>query len=157
MNTILLAVIASFAILPATAKDNDVPRGYTPLADYKSVQAKAIADKKLVVLVVKGADDECPNCAAAMENGESATGSGVEKLFVRAEAINKDDPSGLPPVLQTRLKKKGFTYGSWVTFVVFNPEMTEIVAEADRKDLQSNKEAIAVFKKTVQAAKKALK
>ncbi len=156
MKTILIAAFCCLGIFPASAKD-DVPRGYTPLAEYKEVQAKAIADKKLVMLVVKGADDACPNCVTAMDNGESATGSGVEKLFVRAEAINKADASGVPPVLQARLKQRGFTTGAYVTFVVFNPEMTEIVAEAGRKELQNDKDATAAFKKKVQAAKKALK
>ncbi len=154
-KSILIAALAFLTALPALAKD-DVPRGFTPLAELKEAQAKAVQDKKLVVLVVKGADDDCPYCAAALENGEAAVGSGVVRLFARAEAINKADSADFPAVLKARAKKY-FTTGAAVTFVVFNPEMTEIVAEAARKELESNKETIATFKKQVQAAKKALK
>lgn len=152
-----LAAILLFAcslILPLAAKD-DVPRGYQPLAEFEEAQAKA-AGKKLVVLVVKGMDDACPNCAEAMENGERALGSGVVKLFARAESIGKADVSELPAALQQRIQKT-FTSGAYVTFVVFNPDLSEIVAEAGRKELQNDKKATAEFKKKVQAAKKALK
>ena len=156
MKTVLIAALTCLVSITASAEDN-VPRGFTPLAEYKEVQAKAVANKKLVVLVVKGADDACPNCVAAMDHGEKAAGSGVEKLFVRAEAINKAGGSEQPPALQERMKTKLFTTGASVTFLVFNPEMTEIVAEAGRQELQSDKDATSAFKKKVQAAKKALK
>jgi hypothetical protein len=157
MKPKLIAAIVCLAcslILPLAAKD-DVPRGYQPLAELE--QAKTKADgKKLVVLVVKGMDDACPNCAAALENGEKALGSGVVKLFARAETIGKTDVSTFPPVLQERVKRQ-FTTGAAVTFVVFNPDMSSIIAEAGRKELQSDKKATAEFKKKVQEAKKAIK
>lgn len=146
--------LACSLILPLAAKD-DVPRGYQPFGEFKEAQAKA-AGKKLVVLVVKGMDDACPNCAEAMENGERAVGSGVVKLFARAESIGKEDVSELPAVVQQRIRK-AFTSGAYVTFVVFNPDLSEIVAEAGRKELQNDKKATAEFKKKVQAARKALK
>jgi hypothetical protein len=153
----LIAAIVCLAcslILPLAAKD-DVPRGYQPLAELEQAKTKA-AGKKLVVLVVKGMDDACPNCAAALENGEKAIGSGVVKLFARAETIGKADASTFPPVLQERVKQH-FTTGAAVTFVVFNPDMSSIIAEAGRKELQNDKKATAEFKKKVQDAKKALK
>jgi cytochrome c2 len=101
-------------------------------------------------------DDQCPNCAAALENGLKAVGSGLEKVFARAETIGKADATAFTPALQQRVKQN-FTTGAAVTFVVFNPEMTQIVAEAGRKELQSDKKAIAAFKKEVQDAKKAVK
>jgi len=141
-------------ILPLAAKD-DIPRGYAPLAELAEAQSKA-AGKKLVVLVVKGRDDACPNCATAMENGEDAIGSGVVKVFARAETIRDADSTHFTPALKQRVGQ-GFTTGASVTFVVFDPDMTSIVAEASRKELQSDKKAISAFKKQVQAAKKALK
>lgn len=140
---------------PAAAKD-DAPRGYVPISELKEAQAKAAADKKLVVLVVKGRDDDCPNCATALENGEKAIGSGVIKVFARAETIKEEDASAFTPTLQARVKQN-FTTGASVTFVVFDSAMSKIIAEAGRKELQSDKKATSEFKKTVQDAKKALK
>jgi len=101
-------------------------------------------------------DDACPNCAAALENGLKAVGSGIVKVFARAETIGKADASGFPPTLQERIKQS-FTTGAAVTFVVFNPDMSSIIAEASRKELQNDKKATAEFKKKVQEAQKALK
>lgn len=157
MKTKTLAALFSLTtllVLPLTAKD-DAPRGFTPLAELQEAQTKA-AGKKLIVLVVKGMDDACPNCATALDNGEKAIGSGVVKVFARAETIRKADSSGFTPALKNRIGN-GFTTGAAVTFVVFNPDMSTIVAEASRKELQSDKKATAAFKKEVQAAKKALK
>lgn len=157
MKNPILVLVSSILLsaLPAIAKD-DAPRGFSPISELKDAQAKAATDKKLVVLVVKGMDDECPNCAAALENGEKAIGSGVVKVFARAETIREQDSSAFPPALKERLKKP-FVRGAYVTFVVFDPTMEKIIVEAGRNELQSNKKAIADFKKTVQDAKKALK
>jgi hypothetical protein len=149
-----LCCLASILTLPLSAKD-DAPRGFKPLSELQEAQTKA-AGKKLIVLVVKGMDDACPNCAAAMSNGEKAIGSGVVKVFARAETIGKADTSGLTTAVQDRIKR-GFTTGAAVTFVVFNPDMSTIIAEGTRKELQSDKKATAAFKKQVQEAKKALK
>lgn len=143
------------ATFPAAAKD-DAPRGFMPISELKDAQTKATADKKLVVLVVKGMDDACPNCAAALENGEKAVGSGVVKVFARAETIRQQDSAAFPFALKERLKKP-FVTGAYVTFVVFDPGMSKVVAEAGRKELQSDKKATADFKKAVQDAKKTLK
>ncbi|MBC8128274.1 MAG: hypothetical protein H8M99_14125 [Gloeobacteraceae cyanobacterium ES-bin-144] len=157
MKTPLLAVVSAVLLSASmvSAKD-DVPRGFAPLTELKEIQAEAVAKKKLVVLVVKGMDDECPRCAAALENGLKAVGSGVEKVFARAETIKPEDVGTVSPTLQARVKKL-FTRGAAVTFVVMNPEMTTIIAEADRGDLESNEDKTEAFKKSVQAAKKTLK
>ena len=157
MKRPILVLVSALLLsaFPAAAKE-DVPRGFSPLAELKDAQTKATADKKLVVLVVKGMDDSCPNCAATLENGLKAVGSGVVKVFARAETIGEADASAFPPALQARVKKQ-FTRGAAVTFVVFDPEMTKIVVEAGRKELQDDKKATAAFKKDVQEAKKSLK
>lgn len=157
MKRHLLPVLSCLflALLPATAKD-DTPRGFEPIAELKKAQTEAVAEKKLVVLVVKGMDDACPNCAAALENGLKAVGSGVIKVFARAEKIGEADATDFPEALKARVKQQ-FTRGAAVTFVVFDPEMTKIIAEAGRKELQSDKKATAAFKKTVQEAKKEYK
>lgn len=157
MKKSFLVVVSAILLsaLPAAAKD-DAPRGFSPISELKVAQAKAVADNKLVVLVVKGMDDNCPNCAAALENGERAIGSGVVKVFARAETIAKEDASAFTPALQARVKQL-FTTGAAVTFVVFDPAMSRIIVEASRKELQSDKKATAEFKRTVQNAKKALK
>lgn len=157
MKKSIIAVLSAlmFSGIAFAAKD-DVPRGFAPLSELKEAQTEAAAEKKLVVLVVKGMDDACPNCAAALDNGLKAVGSGVVKVFARAETIGKADASGFSPALQSRVKQN-FTTGAAVTFVVFDPEMSKVIAEAGRKELQSDKKATAAFKKEVQEAKKALK
>ena len=70
--------------------------------------------------------------------------------------LTEADTAGMPDAVVKRIRA-GFTTGAAVTFVVFNPEMTEILAEAGRKELQSDKKATAEFKKKVQEAKRALR
>ncbi len=151
---IAILCLSAAQLLPLSAKD-DAPRGYVPLSELQEAQVKADG-KKLVVLVVKGMDDACPNCAAALGNGEKAIGSGVVKVFARAETIREADTSDFTPTLKDRIGR-GFTTGAAVTFVVFNPDMTTILAEASRKELQNDKKATAAFKKEVRTAKMALK
>ncbi len=126
------------------------------MSELKECQTKAVAGRKLVVLVVKGMDDACPDCAAAMENGLKAVGSRVVKVFARAETIGKADAGDFTAALQERVGRQ-FVTGAAVTFVVFDPEMSRIVAEAGRRELQSDRKATAAFKKQVQQAKRELK
>jgi cytochrome c2 len=135
--------------LPLSAEDK-APSGYQPISEYKEAIAKSNG-KKLIVLVVKGLDDKCPNCKDAMKNGERAVGSEVIKIFARAETLNKADLSTYPQALQDRAKKT-FTTNAFVTFLVFDPKMEKIIAESSRTELQSNKKLIAEFKKVVQEA-----
>ena len=153
VSTLLCSAITAMAAAKSTEK---VPSGFTPISELKEAQAKAASDKKLVVLVVKGMDDSCPNCAMTLENGLKAAGSGIIKVFARAETLNKQDTTAYPPALQERVKQQ-FVTGASVTFLVFDPEMSKILVEGDRKTLQSDKKAIAEFKKAVQEAKKSLK
>jgi cytochrome c2 len=135
--------------LPLSAADK-VPGGYQPISEYKEAIAKSNG-KKLIVLVVKGLDDQCPNCKEAMKNGERAVGSEVIKIFARAETLNKADLSAYPKALQDRAVKRFVTNAS-VTFLVFDPKMEKIVAEASRTELQGDKKLTAEFKKVVQEA-----
>lgn len=148
-------ILLAFSCLTLQAKE-DAPRGFDPISEYKQVQTKAQTDKKLILLVVKGKDDTCPRCAAALENGLKAAGSGIEKVFARAETIEQADASNFSPALKERISKH-FVGGAYVTFVVLSPDGTKILAEATRKELESDKEGIATFKKQVQEAKKSLK
>ena len=134
----------------------DAPSGFTPLVRFADVKEKAAADKKLVVLLVKGMDDNCPHCAAAMEAGSKALGGGVLKLFARAETIGNLDATSFSPTMNERIKK-GFVRGAAVTFVVFDPQAGRIIAEAGRNELDGNKKATAEFKKQITEAKKAAK
>jgi len=146
--TTVVALILGITSLSANEK---APRGYEPISELEEARTKADGSK-LVVVVVKGRDDACPYCATAMENGDRALGSGVVKVFARAEAMNSADVSSYPQALQDRAKKK-FTTGASVTFLVFDPLMEKLIAEASRTQLQNDKKFIAEFKKTVQVAK----
>lgn len=154
-NAVLLSATLLLSLLPVTGKDQ-VSRGFDPLSDLPALSAKAATDKKMVVLVVKGSNDACPRCAVAMDNGLKAVGSGVVKVFARAENIKASDSSAFPAPLKERIAK-GFTTGAYVTFVVFDPEMKKIVAEAGREELEADRKAISDFKKEIAEAKKGLK
>jgi hypothetical protein len=150
-----LLLLSLLGLSTLHAKD-DAPRGYTPIAQLEKATAEAVKDQELLVVLVKGADDACPNCVTALDNGERAIGSGVVKVFARAETLNQADSSGFPTALKERAAKK-FTTGASVTLLVFNPDGTKLLAEATRKELQSDKKATSAFKKEVATHKRALK
>lgn len=155
MKSFLILALSMVLTLPHALAKEDVPRGYVPLSEVNEAITKS-AGKKLIMLVVKGKDDDCPHCAAALENGEKAVGSGVIQVFTRAEALNPLDKSGLPPALKERAKKP-FVTGAYVHVIVFNPDMTKIIVEAERNALENDKETLASIRKKVTEAKKALK
>ena len=162
MKKNLIVLLCAAVVFPVTglAKEKEkrdvTPRGYQSISELKELQEKPANANKLVVLCVKGNDDACPRCATALENGDKAIGGGVIKLFARAENIGTADSSQFSPALKARVQQ-GFIGGASVTFVVLNPAMDQIVAEAGRAQLEADKEATAEFKKKVQEAKKALK
>lgn len=151
MKSVITAAAALIMGITSLVAKDKAPRGYEPLAELEAAISEA-AGKKLIVVLVKGLDDSCPNCAAAMDNGERAIGSGVVKVFARAETLNSAELSAYPQAFQERAKKK-FTTNAAVTFLVFDPAMGKLIAEATRTELQSNKKLTAEFKKTVKEAK----
>lgn len=156
MKTVFNLVLASiFGAGVLLAKDG-APRGYDPISDLEKVKAEAVGKNRLVVVLVKGKDDSCPNCTATIANGERAIGSGVVKVFARAETLNAEGAADFEGALKDRVTRK-FTTGVAVTFLVFNPDMSELLVEATRKELQSDKSATADFKKQVAEHKRALK
>ncbi len=152
---LVLGGLSFWTINLAVAKD-DVPRGYDPISELEKVRSEAVAKKKLVAVVVKGMDDNCPYCASALANGEKAIGSNVVKVFARAEDLNKADRNGFPSGLQERVGRK-FTTGASVTVLVFNPDMTQLLAEASRRELESDRKSISNFQKQVSEQKKLLR
>ncbi len=154
-RTLLMAATALLAFGTLFGKD-DVPRGYDPIADLEKARAEAMTKNKLIMLVVKGRNDDCPYCVTALANGEKAVGSGVVKVFARAEALNTMETSAFPPALQERVRRK-FTTGASVTVLVFNPDMSTLLAEAARRQLESDRKAIAAFQKQVSEHKKQLR
>jgi hypothetical protein len=142
--------------LGTAAARNDAPRGYEPVSNLEKAKTEAVAKNKLVMLVVKGRNDDCPYCASALANGEKAVGSGVVKVFARAEEMNAADTSSFPAALQERVRRK-FVTGASVTVLVFNPDMSTLLAEAGRRQLESDKKLIAEFQKKVSEHKRELR
>jgi len=152
-----LLVLSLLSIGGLSAKEKvDAPRGFEPISELEAAKTEAVEKNQLLVVAVKGADDDCPHCTAAMESGEKAVGSGVVKVFARAEALNMADPTDFPPALEERAAKK-FTTGASVEFLVFNPDGTKLLASSTRKELDGDKKAISAFKKEVAEHKRALK
>lgn len=150
------AFTAAFALIlgitSISAKDK-TPGGYEPISELEAARAEA-GGNKLIVVLVKGMNDSCPHCDDAVKAGQRAIGTGVVKIFARAETLNSANLSSYPQSFQTRAGKK-FTTGASVTFLVFDPAMEKLIAEITRTELQGNKKLTAEFKKTVLDAKKA--
>jgi hypothetical protein len=154
MKTSLLSLLA-LGIFPLTlpAKDTKekVPAGYYPLADLAKVQEKAKASKKFIAVVAKGADDNCPHCATALAVGQTTLRNDCVLVFTRAEGVSGKTAS-LPSAVQSGLN--GSPTGASVTFVVFNPDLSAVVAKLGRTALETDRKAVAEMKKKVSEARK---
>lgn len=93
-STLCYLLAISLLGLGALHAKDDAPRGFKPISELESAKSDAIEKQRLLVVVVKGANDACPNCVTSLANGERAIGSGVVKVFARAEALNSADLSG---------------------------------------------------------------
>ena len=149
----LVALLMLPLILSATDAKEKVPAGFSPLADLAKVQEKAKTGKRLIAVLAKGADDNCPHCATAMSVGMATLRSDCVMVFTRSEGL-PEKTSSLTDAAKHGLS--GCPTGAAVTYVVFNPDMTEVVAKIGRDALETDRKAVAEFKKTVSAAKKKL-
>ena len=153
MKTIL-SILAAVALTPLAlfAKDTKekAPSGYISIDELTKAQEKAKSSKKLIAVLAKGENDSCPHCATAMSVGQSAFKGDCVLVFTRSENIGSK--SGLPETVKNGLA--GSPTGAAVTFVIFNPELTEVVGKIGRDELESNKKAVSALKKTVEEAKK---
>ncbi|MEQ1853130.1 MAG: hypothetical protein ABMA01_16250 [Chthoniobacteraceae bacterium] len=154
MKTLLHSLLA-LAILPLSlvAKEakETAPAGYYTFADLAKAQEKAKTSKKLIAVLAKGMNDNCPHCVTAMGVGQTTLRTDCVMVFTRAETLSSKTAS-LSDAAKSGLG--GCPTGAAVTFVVFNPEMTEMVAKIGRDELENDRKAVAELKKTVSAAKK---
>lgn len=152
-----LQLILALAILPLTLSAKDVkekvPAGYIAFSDLAKAQEKALASKKLIAVLAKGADDNCPHCVTAMNVGQTALRNDCVLVFTRAEGLSNKTGS-LSEAAKSGLDSS--PTGASVTFVVFTPDMSAVVAKLGRGALENDKKAVAEMKKTVSAARKAL-
>jgi len=145
-----LAALFLFA-LASTLPAYDI-KGAKPISELSEAQAKAKADKKLITLVYKGSDNQCPHCAAAAANGVKAVqSSSVMVLITEKEWRNQSLVSKLPKPMQTALKDQ--FGGAYVSFNVFDPDITKVVASGDRHSLENDQKKIHAFTKAVHDAK----
>lgn len=156
MKTLLRSLLA-LALLPLTLSAKDTkekaPAGYIALEDIAKAQEKAKASKKLIAVIAKGADDNCPHCTTAFNVSQATLRNDCVMVFTRSEGLRERTAS-----LSEAAKKglSGVPTGAWVEAVVFDPEMSTVVAKLGRHALENDKKAVAEMKKTVSAARKAL-
>jgi hypothetical protein len=154
MKTLLYSLLA-LAILPlaivAKEAKEKAPSGYYTFDEIAKAQEKAKTSKKMIAVLAKGMNDNCPHCVTAMGVGQSTLRNDCVLVFTRAETLPSKTAS-LPEAAKSGLG--GCPTGASVTFVVFNPEMTEMVAKIGRDQLENDRKAVAELKKTVSAAKK---
>ncbi len=130
--------------------------GAKPIDKLAAEQAKVKEGKKLICLVYKGADDSCPHCAAAAENGVKAVRGSAECVFItEAQVKDKAIMDKLPANLQTMLKAQ--PTNAWVSFTVYDADLTKVIATSSRNSLENDKKATKQFADTVRDAKNALK
>jgi hypothetical protein len=121
-----------------------------------SEQAKVKAGKKLICLVYKGADETCPHCAAAAENGVKAVRGSAECVFITEAQVKDQAIMGkLPSDVQKMLRTQ--PTNAWVSFTVYDADMTKVIATSSRQSLETDKNATKQFAETVRDAKNALK
>ncbi len=129
--------------------------GAKPVDQLAAQQAKAKEDKKLLCIVYKGADNNCPHCAAAAANGIKAVHASAEMVVVtEAQVKDKTLMGTLPKSARDMLQRQ--PTNAWVSFTVFDPDMTKVIATGDRSSLETDKKAIHDFGDKVREARKAL-
>ena len=149
LSILIAATLAPLALFAKETKDK-APSGYIPIEELAKAQEKAKAGKKLIAVLAKGADDTCPHCAAAMSAGQAAFKSDCVLVFTRSESIGS--ATTLPEPVKRGLA--GSPTGAAVTFVIFNPDLTEVVGKIGRDALETDRKAVSALKKTVDEAKK---
>ena len=146
-------VLVALQALPLAAYDI---KGAKPVTKLGEQQTKAKADKKLVTLVYKGSDNTCPHCAAAAENGIKAVqSSSVMVVITEQEAKESSIVSKLPKAIQDVLSVQH--RGAYVSFTVFDADLTKVIASGDRFALEKDQKKIHAFTNLVREAKKEIK
>lgn len=148
MKTFLTLLASLTLVFSASAKDK-VPSGYYGIDELPKAQEKAKASKKLIAILAKGENDACPLCSSAMGTGASALKGDCVMVFTRAESIGT---ATMPEPVKQGLA--GSPTGAAVTFVVFNPDLTEVVVKLGRDEINNDRKAVSAAKKTVKEAEK---
>ena len=150
LRSLLTLVILPLALSAKEAKEK-APAGYYTFDELAKAQEKAKTSKKLIAVLAKGANDDCPHCVTAMGVGQATLRTDCVMVFTRSEGLPAKTAS-LSEAAKSGLG--GCPTGAAVTYVVFNPEMTEVVGKIGRDALESDRKAVAELKKTVSEAKK---
>lgn len=155
MKLLLPAVIALAGIFGGFANAYEIS-GAKPIDKLAEEQAKVKESKKLICIVYTGSDKSCPHCAAAAENGVKAVRGSAECVVITEEQVkDKAIMDKLPANVQKMLKAQ--PTNAWVSFTVYDADMTKVIASANRQSLETDKKATKEFANTVKEAKSALK
>lgn len=148
----LSAILAASICNIATAYEI---AGSKPIEKLDAEVAKVKASKKLICIVYTGSDENCPRCANAAANGVKAVRGSAEVVVIKqAQAKDKAFTARFTPAVQDMLAKQ--TTGAWVSFNVYDAEMTTLIATIGR-ELETDKDATKEFTAKVKAAKAQLK
>ncbi len=153
MNLKTSALLTALLFTGALFAKDDTPNGFMPLAKLAEAQAKAKQTKKLIAVVAKGSDDQCPYCVAALAQGTATLKSDCVIVFTRVANLRAQRES-LPPALKTASATAAD--GAAVAFYVFDPEMNTLVTTTDRQRIQADPKSLKETKKIVNEAQKKL-
>ena len=131
-------------------------QGARPIDKLAAEQAKAKTGKKLMCIVYKGRDDSCPHCASAADNGVKAVRASTEMVVItEAQVADKALVATLPKAVQAVLAKQHTN--AYVSFTVFDADLTTVIASADRYALDDDRKATREFAEKVRDARKEIK
>lgn len=153
MNRYSLWLIVSILSASVCWGAPSVPSGYMPIAKLSEAQAKAKKDKKLLAVVAKGYDDNCPYCVDAFSKIGSAIRSDCVMVFVRVKDL-REQRDNMPAALSSA--SSGVVDGAAVTFYVFDPDISELVVTIDRREYEKNQKNLNELKKKVREAQQKL-
>ncbi len=151
--TFLAALLTATVCVPASAYD---VAGSKPIEKLDSEVAKVKAAGKLICIVYVGSDQSCPHCAAAAANGVKAVRGSAEVVVIQEkQAKDKSFAAKFTPAVQEMLARQ--PTNAWVSFNVYDADMTTLVASLSRRELENDKQALKEFAAKVKAAKAAIK
>ena len=148
-----LSAFLAFALFATTCLAKDPPSGFISIDKLTDAQAKAKKEKKLIAVVAKGDDDKCPICAGAMSRGVAAFRNDCVLVFVRVTDLRK---KSIPLPSSVESASSSAIGGAAVNFYIFDPELKELVASINHRDMGNDPKPLREVKKKVDDAQKKL-
>jgi hypothetical protein len=142
-KTLICLLVTSFSL---AAGKVDMPRGFLDKKDYETAQKTAIADKKLIAVILTEINTNCPIC----ENTSNAMIKSLRNRVVWVHVAPKEGYQGLPNAVDEKFR----SVNVYPYLAIVDPKSGEVLAFThqkeysadDRKALKSVKDAVRDYK-----------